>query len=182
MHPILEFLPLIAFFAVYKLYDIYWATASLIVASALQIIYFIAKKQKVPNKYWILFILITVLGGLTIFLQNDAFLKWKVSIINGFFTLALLVSQYVFKKNIIKNFLSNSLTLPDSVWNKLNLAWALFFALCAVLNWYIAFHFTQEVWVNFKVFGLTGLMFVFSIGSIAALYKYLPKDNQQEKS
>jgi intracellular septation protein len=181
MHPILEFLPLVIFFAIYKIYGIYWATASLIITSALQIVYFLVKKQKVPSKYWILFVLITVLGGLTIFLQNDAFLKWKVTIINVFFALALLISQQFFKKNLIKKFLGDALTLPENIWARLNTAWAIFFALCGILNIYVAYNFEQETWVNFKVFGLTGLMFIFVIGSIASLHKYLPKENDDSK-
>ncbi|WP_281557222.1 septation protein A [Thalassomonas sp. RHCl1] len=176
MHAIFEYLPLVIFFIFYKVFDIYWATASLIATSALQILYYFVKRQPVPTRNWVFFGLIAVFGGLTIFLHDDAFLKWKVTLINGFFALALLVSQYVFKKNLIKQFLSEALTLPEGVWNKLNLAWAMFFALCGILNIYVAFNFEQETWVNFKVFGLTGLTFVFAIGSIISLHKHLPED------
>ncbi|WDD96866.1 septation protein A [Thalassomonas actiniarum] len=176
MHAIFEYLPLVIFFIFYKVFDIYWATASLIATSALQILYYFVKKQPVPTRNWVFFGLIAVFGGLTIFLHDDAFLKWKVTLINGFFALALLVSQYAFKKNLIKQFLSEALTLPEPVWNKLNLAWAMFFALCGILNIYVAFNFEQETWVNFKVFGLTGLTFVFAIGSIISLHKHLPEE------
>lgn len=116
---------------------------------------------------------------MTIFFHDDAFIKWKVTIINEFFAIALLVSHYVFNKNIIKQFLSESLTLPEPIWTKLNLAWAIFFALCGALNLYVAFNFELDTWVNFKVFGLTGLTLVFAVGSIFSLYKYLPKDNEE---
>lgn len=176
MHALLEYIPLIVFFITYKFVDIYWATASLIVTSALQILYFVIKKEKVPTKNWIFFILILVFGGLTIFLRDDMFLKWKVTIINIVFAMALIISRYVFKKNFIKNFLSEALTLPETIWDKLNIAWAIFFASCAALNLYVAFNFSQEAWVNFKIFGLIGLTLVFAIGSIISLHKYLPKD------
>lgn len=176
MHLAFEYIPLILFFAVYKFVDLYWATASLILTSGLHILYFVIKKEKVPTKHWFLFGLIAVFGGLTIFLQDDAFLKWKVTIINGLFALALLVSNYILKKNLIKKFLGEAMSLPDKVWSKLNLSWALFFAFCGALNIYIAFNFEQEVWVNFKVFGLMGLTFVFAIGSMLSIYKYLPKE------
>ena len=81
----------------------------------------------------------------------------------------------------MKNFLGEALTLPEIIWSKLNLSWALFFSFCALLNLYIAFNFEQQTWVYFKVFGLTGLMFIFAIGSIMALYKHLPKDEEPEK-
>lgn len=182
MHAIFEYLPLVIFFIFYKVFDIYWATASLIATSALQILYYLVKRQPVPTRNWVFFGLITIFGGLTIFLHDDAFLKWKVTLINEFFALALIVSRYAFKKNLIKQFLGEALTLPESIWSKLNLAWAAFFALCGLLNLYVAFNFEQEVWVNFKVFGLTGLTFVFAIGSILSLHKYLPQDEQPEDS
>lgn len=179
MHAVLEYIPLIIFLLFYKFADLYWATGSLIVASALQILYYLVKKEKVPTRNWIFFGLIAVFGSLTIFFHDDAFIKWKVTIINEFFAIALLVSHYIFNKNIIKQFLSESLTLPEPIWTKLNLAWAIFFALCGALNLYVAFNFDLDTWVNFKVFGLTGLTLVFAVGSIFSLYKYLPQDNEE---
>jgi intracellular septation protein len=181
MHAILEYIPLVIFFIFYKFGDIYWATGSLIVTSAIQIAYYLIKKQPVPKRNLIFFGLIAVFGGLTIFLHDDTFLKWKVTIINGIFAVALIASQKFFNKNIIKQFLAEALTLPEEIWNKLNLAWAMFFATCGLLNWYIAFNFSLEAWVNFKVFGLTGLTFVFAIGSVLSLYKYMPDDQEDEK-
>ena len=180
MHAFFEFFPLVIFFIIYKFTDIYWAIGSLIIMAALQIIYFLIKKDPVPTKNWVFFGLIAVFGSLTIFLHDDTFLKWKVTIINEFFAAALLISHYVFKKNLIKGFLAEALTLPEKIWAKLNMAWAMFFALCGALNWYVAFNDDQDVWVNFKVFGLTGLTFVFAIGSIASLYKYMPQDDKQD--
>jgi len=179
MHAVFEYIPLIIFFVVNKFADIYWATGSLIATSALQILYYVIKKEKVPTRNWIFFGLIAVFGGLTIFLHNDLFIKWKVTIINEIFAIALLVSYYGFKKNLIKQFLSESLTLPEPVWIKLNLAWAGLFALLGALNLYVAFNYDLETWVNFKVFGLTGLTLAFAVGSIFSLYKYLPQDTDE---
>ena len=180
MQLFIEYFPLFIFFIVNALADIYWATASLIVAAFIQIFYYVIKKEKIPTKQWIIFSLIVVFGGLTIYLQNDAFLKWKVTIINSFFAVALLVSNMFFNKNIIKEFLGESLTLPDNIWNRLNFAWAIFFLFCAALNYYVAFNFTLDTWVSFKVFGLTALMLVFSVSSILMLYKYLPIDEENK--
>ena len=177
MQALFEYIPLILFFIVYKFYDIYAATGVLIVGALLHIFYFIFTKQKVPTKNWIIFGLIAGFGGLTIFLQDDTFLKWKVTIINGLFAVALLVSNYVFKKNLIKQLMAEALELPENIWAKLNLSWSAFFAFCGALNAYIAFNFSQEIWVNFKVFGLMGLTFTFTIGTIIAVHKYLPQDN-----
>ena len=180
MHAIFEYLPLVIFFIFYKFADIYWATGSLIVTSAIQIGYYLIKKQPIPKRNLVLFALILVFGGLTIFFHDDAFLKWKVTIINALFAIALLVSQLVFKKNLIKEMMSEGLTLPEKIWTRLSVAWALFFLLCSVLNIYIAYNFPLETWVNFKVFGLLAMTFVFAIGSIAALYKYLPKEQESD--
>jgi len=177
MHLLLEYLPLIIFFIVNKFADFYWATGSLIVTTAMQLSYYRFKKEKIPTRHWVIFTLVLVFGGLTIYLHDDAFIKWKVTIINAFFALALVVSNHVFNKNIIKQFLEESLSLPEQVWSKLNFAWALFFAGIAILNWYVAFNFDLDTWVNFKVFGLTGLMFTFSIVTILFLNKYLVEEN-----
>ena len=180
MHALFEYLPLVVFFIVYKTMDLYWATGALIILSALQILYHFVQKKPIPKRHWIFFGLILVFGGLTIFFHDDTFLKWKVTVINCLFAVALLFSRYVLNKNIIKQFLQESMELPKSIWDKLNLSWAMFFLFCGFLNWYVAFHFEQATWVNFKVFGLTGLTLVFAIGCIAALYKYLPQEKAEQ--
>jgi len=176
MHAIFEYFPLIIFLITYKLADVYWATASLIATTAIQLLYFLYKKQPIPKMNLIIFIMVVFFGGLTIYFQDDAFIKWKVTIINGLFAIALLLSRYLFKKNLIKKMLSEGLTLPETIWDKLNLAWVGFFTFCATLNIYIAYNYSLETWVNFKVFGLMALTFIFAISSIALLYKYLPQD------
>lgn len=182
MHAIFEYLPLIIFFVFYKFGDLYWATGSLIVTSALQILFYVVKKQPIPKRNWVFFGLIAVFGGLTIFFHDDAFIKWKVTIINGLFAVALIVSNSMFNKNLIKELMGEALDLPLTIWNKLNIAWALFFVTCAILNIYIAYNFSQETWVNFKVFGLMGMTFVFAISTVFSLYKYLPQDEENSES
>ncbi|MGB0936006.1 MAG: septation protein A [Colwellia sp.] len=177
MNVVLEYLPLVVFFVVNKFYDIYWATGALIVTSGIHMLYFVIKKEKIPTRHWVVLGILVFFGGLTIFFHNDAFIKWKVTVINELFALVLLISHYGFKNNIIKRLLEGNLPdLPNKVWNKLNLAWATFFALCGLLNYYIAFNFELEVWVNFKVFGLTGLTFAFTIISMLYLSRYFPQD------
>lgn len=181
MRAIFEYLPLVIFFIFYKFGDLYWATGSLIATSALQILYYVFTKQPVPKRNWIFFGLIAIFGGLTIFFHDDAFIKWKVTIINGIFALGLLISNAFFNKNLIKELMGEALELPSSIWNKLNLAWAVFFMFCAILNIYIAYSYSQETWVNFKVFGLMGMTFVFAILTVLALYKHLPQEEEAPK-
>jgi len=182
MHAIFEYLPLVIFFVFYKFGDLYWATGSLIITSALQILYYVVKKQPIPKRNWVFFALIAIFGGLTIFFHDDTFIKWKVTIINALFSIALVVSNSFFNKNLIKELMGESLPLPEKIWGKLNLAWAIFFLVCAILNIYIAYNFSLETWVNFKVFGLMGLTFVFAISTVFALYKYLPQEENEPES
>jgi intracellular septation protein len=180
MHVIFEYIPLITFFIVNKFYDIYWATGALIVTSGFQILYYLVKKEKVPTRHWVVLGLLVFFGGLTIFFHNDAFIKWKVTVINELFALVLLISHYGFKNNLMKKLLKKNLPeLPNKVWEKLNLAWACFFAVCGLVNYYVAFNFELETWVNFKVFGLTGLTFAFTILSMLSLYRYFPQDEEE---
>ncbi len=180
MKQFFEFIPLIIFFAVYKMVDIYMATASLMVTMGLMLAYNYFKHGKAEKMHIITFVMVVVFGGLTLFLHDDAFIKWKVTVVYALFSVALLVSQLLFKKPIIKQMLSKELSLPDNVWNNLNIAWAVFFAVLGAVNVYIAFSLPQEIWVNFKVFGLLGATLVFTILSGVYLYKYLPVPAEKE--
>ncbi|OUS30704.1 septation protein A [Thalassotalea sp. 42_200_T64] len=184
MAAFLEYIPLVVFFVVYKFFDIFIATGALIATSALHLIVLKLQGKSIPTRQWVFFGLIAVFGGLTIFFHDDTFIKWKVSIINVFFALALLVSHYGFKKNLLKSFMGEQIQMPEAVWAKFNLSWVGFFLVCAGLNLYVAFNFEQETWVNFKVFGLTGLTFVFAIVSIMSIYKHIPQeeDNAEKLS
>lgn len=179
MKQLLDFLPLIVFFAFYKLYDIYVASGALIAATALALVFTWVKYRKVEKMMLITFIVVTVFGTLTVVFHNDLFIKWKVTVIYTLFALALLISQLVLKKPLVQRMLGKELTLPDRVWNNLNLAWALFFLACGLANIYVAFWLPQSVWVNFKVFGLTALMLVFTLLSGVYIYKHMPAEQKK---
>jgi len=180
MKQFFELIPLLIFFAVYKMVDIYAATASLMVTTGLMLAYNYLRNGKAEKMHVITFLMVLIFGGLTLILHDDLFIKWKVTVIYALFTVALLVSQFLFKKPIIKQMLSKELSMPDNIWNKLNTAWALFFAALGVLNIYIAFNLPQEVWVNFKVFGLLGATLAFTVLSGIYLYRYLPHTAKNE--
>lgn len=179
MKQFFEFIPLIIFFAAYKFYDIYVGTAALMVATGVMLLVTWLKYKKLEKMHIITFVMIIGFGSLTLLLRDDAFIKWKVTVVYAFFAAGLLISAYGFKKNLIKQMLGKELKLPEPVWNKLNLAWAGFFTFCGLLNIYVAFYLSQDFWVNFKVFGLMGLMLVFTIFTGVYLYKYLPKDEKE---
>ncbi|HGM5489543.1 TPA: septation protein A [Serratia fonticola] len=179
MKQFLDFLPLIVFFAFYKLYDIYVASGALIVATALALIFTWLKYRKVEKMTLITFAMVAVFGTLTLVFHNDLFIKWKVTAIYTLFALALLISQLVLKKPLIQRMLGKELTLPDKVWNNLNIAWALFFLACGLANIYVAFWLPQDVWVNFKVFGLTVLTLVFTLLSGVYIYRHMPEEQKK---
>ncbi|GAA3612718.1 MAG: septation protein A [Gibbsiella quercinecans] len=179
MKQFLDFLPLIVFFAFYKLYDIYVASGALIAATALALVFTWVKYRKVEKMTLITFIMVAVFGTLTLVFHNDLFIKWKVTVIYTLFALALLISQLVLKKPLVQRMLGKELALPDRVWNNLNLAWALFFLACGLANIYVAFWLPQSVWVNFKVFGLTALTLVFTLLSGVYIYKHMPAEQKK---
>ena len=179
MKQFFDFIPLLVFFAVYKFYDIYTATAALMVVTVLQIAITWFTLRKLEKMHLITLAMVLVFGGFTLFFHDDAFIKWKVTVINLLFSAALLVSQFVLKKPLIKQMLGKEMQLPDAIWNRVNLAWAGFFALCAAANTYIAFKLPQEVWVNFKVFGLLGMTLLFTLLTVFYLYRHLPAEQKE---
>jgi intracellular septation protein len=178
MKQLIDFIPLIIFFALYKMYDIYVATGALIAATAIQIVltYFLYKK--VEKMQLITFAIVAVFGGMTLFFHDDNFIKWKVTIVYSLFSLGLLVT-HLMGKPVIKGMLGKEISLPDAVWAKINWAWMVFFALCALLNIYVAFSLPLDVWVNFKVFGLLAATFGFTLLTGIYIYKHLPKEESK---
>ncbi|MGC6386829.1 septation protein A [Ewingella sp. S1.OA.A_B6] len=179
MKQLLDFLPLVVFFVFYKMYDIFVASGALIAATALALIFTWIKYRKVEKMTLITFAMVAIFGTLTLVFHNDEFIKWKVTVIYVLFSVALLVSQLVMKKPLIQRMLGKELTLPDHVWNKLNFSWALFFLVCGLANIYVAFWLPQEIWVNFKVFGLTALTLVFTLLSGVYIYRHMPDEEKK---
>lgn len=180
MKQLLEFIPLVIFFIVYKMVDIYAATGALMIAMTITFIYsYFSNGKKAEKMQIITLAMILIFGTLTLVLHDDAFIKWKVTLVYAVFSIGLLVTQFMFKKPAIKQMLGKELVLPDPVWNKLNVAWAIFFAVLGVVNIYVAFNMPQEVWVNFKVFGLLGITLLFTVLSGVYLYKHMPKETQE---
>lgn len=180
MKQLLEFIPLILFFIVYKSYGVQEAALVLVAATVVQFVLLKMLYKKIEKNQWIMGGAVVFFGLLTAYFNDLAFLKWKVTIINGLFALALLVSQFGFKKPLIQMLLGKELRLPSEVWAKLNLGWAGFFILCAVLNVIVSEFFSDDAWANFKVFGLTGLSLLAVVGTGIFLYPHLKQQEQNE--
>lgn len=162
MKILFDFLPIIVFFTVYKMTgNIVTATAVLIPATLIQVGYTWLKHKSVEKMHIISLALVVLLGGTTVLLGDGDFIKWKPTIVNGLFAIAFLGSQFIGDKNIIQRMMGDKLELPFKVWRSLNLAWVCFFIVSGATNLYVAFTYNEEVWVNFKLFGLLGMTVAF---------------------
>ena len=161
-----------------SLVPIMLATIAVIIGSIVQIIWAKLHYKKVDNTLWLSALLVIVMGGMTLYFQNDAFIKWKPTLLYWTFAVALIGTSLFAKKNLIKNMMGKEISMPDSIWNKLNLAWALFFSALGVLNLYVAFNYSIDTWASFKLFGTMGLMFLFIIGQSLAINKYISENEK----
>ncbi|MBM3395264.1 MAG: septation protein A [Betaproteobacteria bacterium] len=174
--------PVILFFIAYYGLgkDIYLATGVTIVATLIQVAWARWKHGSVDKMLWFSLALVVVFGGLTLWLHNPTFIKWKPTVLYWGFALALLGGVWVFKRNLIRALMEKQMSLPDAVWGKLNLSWAAFFTFMGLLNLYVAYTFSEEIWVNFKLFGATGLMFVFVIAQALIISRHIPPDTEKD--
>lgn len=158
------------------------ATVVVIVATMAQVLYLKARGRKVDTMLWVSLVLVTVLGGATIWFHSEAFIKWKPTVLYWVMGGAFLLGPIVAGKNILKALLGEQMVLPEPVWQRLNWAWAAFFVMMGVLNLYVAFNFETSTWVNFKLFGGMGLMLVFTVAQGLYLGKYLQPADDGEAS
>ena len=186
-----DFFPVLAFFIAFYIPEdrsqgIYLATTAAIVASIIQVAVSWLLNKRVEKMHLITMVLILVLGGATLLLHDERFIKWKPTAVNWLFAVTLLGSQFIGKKNLIQRMMEDNISLPDTVWKPLNLSWVIFFIIMGVLNLYVAFTFSTDIWVNFKMFGILGLTFLFAIGQSIFLAKHLPDPenprNEQEET
>jgi intracellular septation protein len=171
-----DLFPIILFFIAFKLWGIFTATAVAIAATLIQVAWVAFRHRKVDAMLWVSLGVIVVFGGATLVLHNQKFIQWKPTALYWLFTAGLICARYAFGKNIIEKMMSKQLTLPGSIWDKLNLAWALFFFALGIANLYVVGNFTEAQWVNFKLFGTTGAMFVFVLAQSLWLAKYLKEE------
>lgn len=157
-------------------FPILLATLVVMVATLFQVLWSWGRYRKVDGVLLLSLGLVLVMGGLTLLLHDAQFIKWKPSLLYGALGGGILVSTFAFRLNPLQRLLSSKITLPHPVWQKLNLAWGLFFVALAGVNLYVAEHFSTETWVNFKLFGLTGLLLVFILVQGFFLAPYLQEN------
>lgn len=200
MKLLLDFLPIVIFFIVYKMAPelielispilsaeqkttlletkpIMLATAVLIPASILQILYTRISTGKVEKMHLVTLGLVIILGGATLSFNDSNFIKWKPTIVNWLFALAFLLSQLFTQRSLLQRMMDSNISLPEPVWIRLNYAWIAFFALSGAINLWVAYSFSESTWVNFKLFGMLGLTLVFIVLQSLYLYKYIKKED-----
>jgi intracellular septation protein len=175
-----DLFPIMLFFAAYKLKGIFVATAVAIGACVLQILWSWFKKKKVDAMLWVSLAIVGVFGSATLLLHNEVFIKWKPTVLYAVLSGTLLLGRLVFKKNFLQKLLGSQVSMPAAVWEKLNISWGIFFALLSGLNIFIAYTFSTDIWVNFKLFGAMGLIFVFVVIQSFFLAPYMEKDGKQD--
>lgn len=176
MQLLFDFFPLIAFFVAYKFADIFVATGVLIAAVLVQTTVQWIRHRKVSSMVLISAGLVLVFGGLTLWIHDEAFIKWKVSIVNWLFATGFLISQFVGERPMIQRMLEGNVTLDRPLWIRLNMMWAAFFLALGFINLYVMFNFSTDAWAKFKVFGVIGLTLVFALLQGLWLASKMPED------
>jgi intracellular septation protein len=194
-----DFFPVLLFFLVYKFFAdlppemimlandlpsmnlstdepkdaIYMATLVLIFATLIQNLLHYIVYARFEKMHLVSLAVLIVFGSLTLAFKNPDFIMWKVTIFNVIFALVFAGSQFIGKKTLVERMLGEAFDAPKAVWVKANLAWVIFFLAIGLINLYVAYNLPEEVWVNFKLFGIMGLTFTFMIAQIISLRKYM---------
>lgn len=183
-----DLFPLLLFFIAFKYYDIYVATAVAIAASFLQVGLFWLKHRRFEPMHLITLAIIVVFGGLTLILHDETFIKWKPTILYWVLAAVILASHFVGRETVIQKLLGAQMTLPPHLWHRYNLSWGILFVVLGALNIYVAFYYAldqdaetrRNIWVNFKVFGLMAITFVFVIIQAFYLSRHIKPDDSSE--
>lgn len=171
MNQLMDFVPIALFVVVFFLSDIFMATAALMIGVTLQVgVYYLLKKP-VSRELKITFWASIVFGSLTLIFRNETFIQWKPTIVNWLFCISLIGSHFIGQHNLVKKLLSKQLTLIDEVWVRLNFGWALGFFIAGALNLVVAYNFSMNFWVSYKLIGGFALTFTYIIITMAYLAK-----------
>ena len=176
-----DLFPVVLFFIAFKLEGIYVATAVAIAATFVQVGWLALRRKKIDPMLWVSLGIIVVFGGATLALQDETFIKWKPTVLYGLFGGALAGAQLLFRRNLIRMMLGKQMQLPDPVWTRLNWSWVGFFLFMGAANLFVAYNYSTDQWVNFKLFGGMGLMLLFVIGQAVFLSRYVEEGRSGEE-
>ena len=205
---LLDFFPVVLFFIVYKFYGdlppqlvesanqlpfvsvdpkepkdaIYFATLTIILATIVQNISHWFVFKKLEKMHIISLGILIIFGSMTLALKDPLFIKWKVSIFNWVFATVIIGSQFIGKKPLIERMMAHAIEVPKNIWKNINFTWGIFFALVGVVNIYVAYNYSEETWVDFKLFGILGMTIVFMIAQGIYLAKHAVIDDADESN
>ena len=171
-----DYFPLLVFFVAFKWQGIWVATAAAIAASVIQIAWF-HWRGKVSAVHWLSLVIIVVFGGATLWLRDETFIKWKPTVLYLAFGGVLAAGKLLWRRDLLA-VVMKEIALPAPIWTRLTWSWVIFFAAMALANWYIAFHFPTETWVNFKVWGGIGLFLVFALAQGLFLARHVTEPSR----
>ena len=173
-----DIFPVVLFFIAFKIYGIFVATAVAIAGTFVQIGWVWFRHRKVDTMLWVSLVIVTVFGGATLMLHDEMFIKWKPTVLYWLLAVILAGGVLVMKKNLMKTLLAEQMQLPDVAWNRMNWSWIGFFVFMGIANLIVAYSFSTDDWVNFKLFGGIGLMLVFVLAQGMMLSKYIEEEKK----
>lgn len=178
MQFLFDIFPVLLFFIVFKLYGMYAATAVGIVSSFIQVALYRLIAKKWDNKQLITLAVFVVFGGMTLYFHNPIFVKWKPTIIFWLFAITIMFSHFFMQKPIAQRLVEGMMQgqqhiVPPRVWTILNLVWFTFFGVLGAINLYIAYHFSDNAWVNFKFYGITSALIALSVVQTLYLMRFM---------
>lgn len=159
----------------------FFATLVAILAAFVQVGAHWLRTHRFETMHVVSLALIAVFGGLTLALHDPLFFKWKPTLLNWLFGIVIIGSQFIGQKPIMERLMAHAITVPAEAWRNVNLAWGVFFLTMGLLNLYVAYGYSEETWVNFKLFGLTGLTFAFVILQSVYLARFMPDEEPQQQ-
>jgi intracellular septation protein len=168
-----DLFPVILFFVAFKFSGIYVATAVAIAATFVQVGWLKFKGRKIETMMWVSLVIIVVFGGATLALHDESFIKWKPTVLYWLFSIALAGAELLFRRNLVRAMLGEQVQMPDAAWTRLNWSWVGFFGIMGAANLYVAYNFSTDTWVNFKLFGGMGLMLAFVVLQALFLARYV---------
>lgn len=174
MQLLFDFFPLLVFFVVFRLFDIYVATAALMVAMVIVVAYHWLRHRKVSGMLIGSTVLVLVFGGITLAVRNPQFIQWKVTVVNWAVALAFLGSQLFGAKTLTQRTMGEQLELAPAQWRYLNGSWVVTFAAIGAINLFVMYHYTLDTWAIFKVWGQIGLLLITVVGQAIWISRHMP--------
>lgn len=174
MKLLFDLLPLLLFFAAFRLYDVFVATAVAMAATLAQVAWLKLRARPVPAPLWLSLAVIAVFGGATLFFRDESFVKLKPTVLYWAMGGTLLVGRLL-DRDLLRLLVGEQLALPPHAWRLMSWMWIGFFGGMGALNLYVAYRFPTAAWVTFKVFWTTGLLIAFTIVQALVLGRYAPE-------